>query len=119
MFKAMEERGLVPRAATERLAELCKGLITAAVTMVRGIGVEHVSRNLLDDLTLLTLGPQLRGGANVTKGKVGIKTVFKVIHDIVGYVKKLGFGSVEVVPSPLLGPAGNREFLAWMHAYGA
>jgi len=84
MFKAMEERGLVPRAATERLAELCKGLITAAVTMVRGIGVEHVSRNLLDDLTLLTLGPQLRGGANVTKGKVGIKTVFKVIHDIVG-----------------------------------
>ena len=66
--------------------------------------------------------PQFEAGRErVSRGGVvrDARVHEEVIHDIVGYVKKLGFGSVEVVPSPLLGPAGNREFLAWMHAYGA
>ena len=36
-----------------------------------------------DDLTLLTLGPQLRGGANVAIGAAAIVTVFGVIRAIV------------------------------------
>jgi len=32
---------------------------------------------------LLTLGPQLRGGANVRKGAAGIRTVFNAINEIV------------------------------------
>ncbi len=35
------------------------------------------------DLTVLTLGAQLRGGANVRKGAEGIEVVFGVIADIV------------------------------------
>lgn len=41
----------------------------------------------------------------------------EVIHEVVTYGKELGFRSIDVTPSPLLGPAGNREFLAWMHEY--
>ena len=37
----------------------------------------------LEDLTLLTVGPQLRGGANVKKGTWGINSVFGLIYDIV------------------------------------
>lgn len=39
----------------------------------------------------------------------------QVIRDVVEHCKLLGFSEVDVTPSPLLGPAGNREFLAWLH----
>jgi len=42
-----------------------------------------MSTKLLDDLTLLTIGPQLRGGANVEKGTAGIIDVFNIIYSIV------------------------------------
>ncbi len=44
---------------------------------------QKISANLLDDLTLLTLGPMLRGSANVRKGSAGIRTVFNAINEIV------------------------------------
>lgn len=37
-----------------------------------------------------------------------------VIQDVRETAHALGFAQVDVVPSPLLGPAGNREFLAWI-----
>jgi len=61
----------------------CKALINCAVHLLNGIGIEKLSMELLDDLALLTLGPQLRGGANVRKGNQGIVTVFDAIHSIV------------------------------------
>lgn len=82
-FKGMEEEGRLGEESRQRLPDLCKALIHAAVSLLNGIGVEHVSRELLDDLTLLTLGPQLRGGTNVKIGTLGIATVFKAIHKIV------------------------------------
>ena len=41
----------------------------------------------MDDLTLLTIGPQLRGGANVKKGISSIVDVFEAIHKIVNTAK--------------------------------
>nr|MBO2007094.1 XcyI family restriction endonuclease [Serratia marcescens] len=40
---------------------------------------------LLDDLTLLTVGPQLRGGANNQRGTDGIVQVFEIIREIVAH----------------------------------
>ena len=51
--------------------------------LLAAINAAQISAALLDDLTLLTLGPQLRGGANVRKGSAGIRTVFNAIHEIV------------------------------------
>lgn len=83
-FKGMEDQGKLSAKNKERLPELCAALITSAGKLIEGIGVERISRDLLDDLTLLTLGPQLRGGANVEIGTAGIVKVFEIIHNLVG-----------------------------------
>ena len=82
-FKGMEESGVLTRASAQRLPELCSQLVSAACVLVAGIGLDRLTRDLVDDLTLLTLGPQLRGGANVKKGTAGVVKVFDVIHAIV------------------------------------
>ncbi len=82
-FKRMEEGGTLGMALAPRLAELCAGLNDNAARLMEGVGFDRVSMSLLDDLTLLTLGPQLRGGENNKKGTTAITTVFDVIHEIV------------------------------------
>jgi len=82
-FKSMESKGLLSDLNKAALASLCKSLANSAMALVNGIGIDRLTKDILDDLTLLTLGPQLRGGANVKKGEVGIIDVFQVIHHIV------------------------------------
>ena len=50
---------------------------------MHGIGAERISRELIEDIKLITIGPQLRGGENVRKGIAGIIKVFEIIHRIV------------------------------------
>ena len=40
-----------------------------------------------------------------------------VLEEIGVTVQNLGFRKMDTVPSPLLGPAGNREFLAYLHDF--
>lgn len=82
-FKAMEERGVISTTLDGQVGELAEALCRAGSLLVAGIGTTNISSSLLHDLTLLTLGPQLRGGANVRKGTAGIRTVFNAIHEIV------------------------------------
>ncbi len=82
-FKSMEEKGKLSERAQVHLQEFCRALIISCCALLDGVGPERISRELLDDLTLLTLGPQLRGGANVRKGSVAIVRVFDVVHSIV------------------------------------
>ncbi len=41
----------------------------------------------------------------------------EIIQNLAEHARELGFHNISVTPSPLLGPAGNREFLAWLHAF--
>jgi hypothetical protein len=82
-FKSMEEKGVMSEYNKKILKPLCKGLVNSASFLLHGIGADRISRELIDDLTLLTLGPQLRGGANVRKGIAEIIKVFEIIHRIV------------------------------------
>ncbi|MCU0490948.1 MAG: XcyI family restriction endonuclease [Chloroflexaceae bacterium] len=82
-FFSMEQKGLLTRTNKDNLSSLCKLLSVSGAFLLEGIGNVRISSGLLDDLTLLTLGPQLRGGANVKKGVVGIVKVFDLLHDIV------------------------------------
>lgn len=82
-LKCMEDSGRLPAATDESVVPLCRALSSSASALLAGIGLESVTHELLDDLTLLTLGPQLRGGANVQKGTEGIELVFRAIHQIV------------------------------------
>jgi len=84
-FKSMEDKGKLSKTATADLPALCAALCEAASTLLAGIGPLRISRELLDDLTLLTVGPQLRGGANNQRGTDGIVLVFEIIREIVAH----------------------------------
>jgi hypothetical protein len=83
IFKNMETGGTLLERHKSKLSDLCKALIKSAAALTDGIGVDNLSCNILEDLALLTIGPQLRGGANVEKGTAGIYDVFQVIYNIV------------------------------------
>jgi hypothetical protein len=82
-FKHMEERGILNAHGKVSLPELCTALCEAGHLLLTGIGGLELNARVLDELTLLTLGPQLRGGANVKRGTAGIQVVFNIIQKIV------------------------------------
>ncbi len=84
-FKSMEERGVISRAAEPDIAALCHAFAARASELLHELGAERMSLELLDDLTLLTLGPQLRGSNNTKIGKLAIQAVFELIQGIVGH----------------------------------
>jgi len=83
MFKSMEERGTLSQKQGEALPDLCKALNLSGKYMLEHLETEMLSASFFDQLTLLTLGPQLRGGANVQKGSSAISQVFDTVIQIV------------------------------------
>ena len=84
-FKSMEEKGRINAAAAVDLPALCHAFSNVASALLHGIGPLKPNKEMLDDLTLLTVGPQLRGGANNQLGTAGIVKVFEIISQIVGH----------------------------------
>jgi hypothetical protein len=84
-FKSMEEKGKASKVAAANLPALCTAFCEAASALLQGVGPLRLNRELLDDLTLLTVGPQLRGGANNQRGTAGIVQVFEIIREIVAH----------------------------------
>ncbi len=84
-FKLMEDKGRASARALADLPALCAAFCESASALLEGVGPLRVSRELLDDLTLLTVGPQLRGGANNQRGTAGIVLVFEIIQEIVAH----------------------------------
>jgi len=84
-FKGMEERGQIRDVIASDIPNLCTALCKAASELLNGVEAMEVSRELLDDLTLLTVGPQLRGGTNNKLGSAGIVQVFEIIQEIVAH----------------------------------
>lgn len=70
-FKCMEDRGVINKKSGPLIIELCRAFCESASALLRGMEELKLSRSLFDDLTLLTVGPQLRGGANNKVGKLG------------------------------------------------
>jgi hypothetical protein len=105
-FKSMEEKGVLTNNNQDALRDLCKALISCACALMHGIGPKRISLELLDDLALLTVGPQLRGGANVKKGIAGIVSVFDTISAIVEHA------AVQVFPNRIeIKNAAQRKVL--------
>lgn len=84
-FRSMEESGSLSRVQENLLVSLCAALTDASRLLLDGIGAKRISKDLLDDLSLLTVGPQLRGGHNVRAGTAGIVKVFDAISAIVAH----------------------------------
>ena len=81
----MEEKGVMSARAEPDIRDLCKAFSERASELLQAISVERFSLELLDDLTLLTLGPQLRGSNNTKIGQLANQAVFELIHSLVGH----------------------------------
>ena len=79
-FKPMEEAGRLSAANASRLRGLCQALCTSAEHLIAGVG--ELSQESVHELTLLTLGPQLRGGALNVLGGRATRKVFDLINTI-------------------------------------
>lgn len=82
-FKSAEDRGEFAGRDAGRVPDLCTALASASGYLVANLPFKKLSAGVLDDLTLLTYGPQLRGGANVKRGVAANELVFQVIREIV------------------------------------
>lgn len=82
-LEVMESKGEVPVRLECELNELCRAMVVRSSEMANAIGFDRITTDLLDDLTLLTLGPQLRGSHNTRIGKAANEAVFKIIESIV------------------------------------
>lgn len=108
-FKSMEDKGRLTEAARAGLPNLCLGLCAAAATLLDGVAECMVDQRFFHELSLLTLGPQLRGGANNARGEAGVKQVFFIMKQIVSHAV------VEETPRMLriAGATGNRFDVAF------
>jgi hypothetical protein len=97
-FKHMETSGKINSHIADAIPELCSAFCQAASLLLQDIEALEPSKSLLRDLALLTVGPQLRGGANNRRGMTGIRTVFAIIRRIVLHsTKSVTEHSIEIV----------------------
>src|SRR5579872_3019252 len=80
-FKSMEESGTISKIALANLEDFCASLISAGAAIVAGI--ENLSVEVITELQLLTVGPQLRGSMNNEYGQTATQKTFGIIKDIV------------------------------------
>jgi 23S rRNA (cytidine1920-2'-O)/16S rRNA (cytidine1409-2'-O)-methyltransferase len=70
-----------------------------------------------DSRGVVLIKPQFEAGKEYV-GKGGVvrdaEVHARVVEEVLRAAEGLGFENLGVVPSPLLGPAGNREFLAYL-----
>lgn len=82
-FSSMEEKGVIAAKIEKEIPMLCRAFCERASELLGGIGIQRFSAALLDELALLTLGPQLRGSNNTKIGKVANEEVFCIIEQAV------------------------------------
>lgn len=82
-FRVMEDEGRLTVNAEARLIEICRVFAKRASELLNGIGIENITATLLHELTLLTVGPQLRGGLNNQIGQLATQQVFNLIRRLV------------------------------------
>lgn len=80
-IKPMEEKGQLSSANETSLPDFCQALCASAELLVQG--VDELSQDSVHELTLLTLGPQFRGGALNILGIRATRRVFDLISSIV------------------------------------
>jgi len=80
-FKSMEERGEIGQSAMPHLGDLCASLIGSAESLVTAL--DNLSTDVVKELQLLTLGPQLRGSENTRIGQEATQAVFDLVRSIV------------------------------------
>lgn len=105
-FKSMESNGVISTEQKALLSACCTALVESASILLHSMG-DFSSTADFRDLTLLTLGPQLRGGRNNDLGIEATKRVFEIIYKIVA-PSVVSSSETEVV---LLNAAGRETLI--------
>jgi len=85
-FKRLEERGEIPPALSPDLPALCESLVQTAQRLVEGVA--PLSSEVVHDLQVLTIGPQLRGSQNTKVGRGATAEVMELLRQITkGYIQ--------------------------------
>jgi hypothetical protein len=80
LFRAMEDRGSLSNRLSTELPPFCETLCKSAEMLAEGL--DELSERSVHELTLLTLGPQLRGGVLNVLGAEAVAFVFDTIKAI-------------------------------------
>lgn len=80
-FKSMEDKGILSPKAESSLVELCKQLAEVGEQFTKEI--DNFTINILTELQLLTVGPQLRGALNNKYGQAATEKLFSFIKELV------------------------------------
>ena len=95
-FKRLEDRGDITKLQKPHIPALCKSLVNTAEALVDGI--DEISLQTIHELQLITLGPQLRGGANTSIGKDATQEIFSIIKNLVSpYIKDTTERTIHVI----------------------
>lgn len=81
-FARMETQGVLAARLAEVLPSLCRSLIESAWLLIREL--PQLSLDILDALTLVTLGAQWRGSYNTLLGQAATQQVFNLIRSLIG-----------------------------------
>lgn len=92
IFKRAEEAGELGATALAQIPKLCKLMNLCAWQLLQGIDKLSIDQRFLNELSLLSIGPQLRGGRNNERGEAGIKDVYELILQAVAHAKPVVSG---------------------------
>lgn len=92
IFKRAEDSGELSGTALIQLQPLCKAMNECAWSLLQGVDTLAIDQRFLNELSLLSIGPQLRGGRNNERGEAGIEDVYQLILKAVAHAKPLVSG---------------------------
>jgi hypothetical protein len=81
IFRSMEDRGVITKGQESHILPLCKSLSKCSELLIKGIG--RINNSTIQELTLLTLGPQLRGGVLNIIGAKSTRKIFDIIKSLI------------------------------------
>jgi len=92
IFRRAEDTGELSKAARLHLKALCKAMNECAWHLLQGIDALVIDQSFLNELSLLSIGPQLRGGRNNERGEAGVEDVYQLILKAVTHAKPVVSG---------------------------
>ncbi|MGE5578496.1 MAG: XcyI family restriction endonuclease [Bacillota bacterium] len=100
VFQDMERKGTLSDRQRSLLPILCRAFAQRCGDLVDGLGASRVTRELLDDLQLMTLGSSIQGRRNVEIGEEGAAEVKQMIEAIVKpFVTKITDSTIKLTNS--------------------
>lgn len=87
LFKSMEEKGKITSRQKDNLSKFCESLIETSWMLINHLDHDGITPDVIKELQILTVGPQLRGSRNTVLGQVATKVVFEHIKTLLsGYI---------------------------------